>query len=759
MAEGTKTKDLTPKTVLTGNEEIAVNDNGQDRKVTTQAIADLGDGGGAQNDDELTIVNPSLKTPSGTATNQGDANIEYTANIQAILDELARLANASASIVANPVLIPITTTEAILDFDEDAPSTDPTILDVDEVNNELNLKVAGRYTYTTSLEIENTSNNTDHSVLVRTRNAANNALLTQRTVDIPSKTTRTDFRAVFYDLAEGEEPLDVIITLEGSNNTNLILNKFETTLSIGGVVGATSDVNVKVSENDTTAGKLSSKQQVGDEFTNEIVNPSGNENLLLKYKGWIYNAVRTFKHIFVSNADADYTITWPNKSGTPALLDDIDATEITLNPSQLEFTKKEQAFDYNQSGAQTLAVTDIGAKPGRLIYGTWLADGNVINKPSGMEDYSGLFVGNSYTPSDGDILDMYFATLRRGGNLLVRLNVINNGGGVAPVFPTIQSATVENADPDALVVVFSEAVNITDTTGLSLNFTTGTPKTLAGGITGDGTNTLTFALSADIEDSDVFTLEATASNNITSVATSNVLQATSQAVTNNVSAISNPGDVSGLQIWFDDSDEITIAHTSGSVTSQTDKSTNSYVREGAATWDQVDTLNIDGSVGVMILKDALGGNNININDDQGEVFVVWDRGPANARAYHTLKESGGTFVFIGSENTGVNSYGENSGGTTLKTSFNTNNVREYEIFNMNCDTVNTELNINGVSQSRTTPDSNGSWMSATGTSTQYGGIPGNNYEYNEREYIYYNRKLTSNERSAILVYLQNKWSL
>ncbi len=35
--------------------------------------------------------------------------------------------------------------------------------------------------------------------------------------------------------------------------------------------------------------------------------------------------------------------------------------------------------------------------------------------------------------------------------------------------PTVQTATVENADPDALIVVFDEPVNITNVTGLSLD--------------------------------------------------------------------------------------------------------------------------------------------------------------------------------------------------------------------------------------------------------------------------------------------------
>lgn len=96
--------------------------------------------------------------------------------------------------------------------------------------------------------------------------------------------------------------------------------------------------------------------------------------------------------------------------------------------------------------------------------------------------------------------------------------------------PTISSATIEDAAPSDLVVVFSEVVNITDLTGISI---TGTGAPAINSVSGTGTNTLTFVLSAAAQNGDSWTLDVAGTNNIIDGA-SNALAATSQAITNNV---------------------------------------------------------------------------------------------------------------------------------------------------------------------------------------------------------------------------------
>lgn len=98
--------------------------------------------------------------------------------------------------------------------------------------------------------------------------------------------------------------------------------------------------------------------------------------------------------------------------------------------------------------------------------------------------------------------------------------------------PTIQSATIEDAAPSNLVVVFSETVNITDLTGLSI---TGTGAPTINSVTGTGTSTLTFVLSAAATGGESWTLDVAGTNTITDNA-SNALAATTQAITNNVGA-------------------------------------------------------------------------------------------------------------------------------------------------------------------------------------------------------------------------------
>lgn len=98
--------------------------------------------------------------------------------------------------------------------------------------------------------------------------------------------------------------------------------------------------------------------------------------------------------------------------------------------------------------------------------------------------------------------------------------------------PTISSATVENANPSTLVVVFSEVVTITNVTGLTI---AGAATPTLSAPTGSGSNTLSFTLSAPLTNGQTVTLEVAGTNNIIDAA-SNALVAVSQPITNNVAA-------------------------------------------------------------------------------------------------------------------------------------------------------------------------------------------------------------------------------
>ena len=99
--------------------------------------------------------------------------------------------------------------------------------------------------------------------------------------------------------------------------------------------------------------------------------------------------------------------------------------------------------------------------------------------------------------------------------------------------PTITSATVENVNPNKLVVVFSEVVSITNTTGLTI---TGAATPTLSAPTGSGSNTITFTLSTALTNGQSVTLNVASSNTIKDAA-NNALAATTKAITNNVAAV------------------------------------------------------------------------------------------------------------------------------------------------------------------------------------------------------------------------------
>lgn len=80
------------------------------------------------------------------------------------------------------------------------------------------------------------------------------------------------------------------------------------------------------------------------------------------------------------------------------------------------------------------------------------------------------------------------------------------------VAPTIVSVRVDSLNPNALVVTTSKPVCWHSVvTGLSLAFTSGTPRTITAIESGDGTDTTTFTLSGNISQSDAFKLVVDAS--------------------------------------------------------------------------------------------------------------------------------------------------------------------------------------------------------------------------------------------------------
>ena len=138
---------------------------------------------------------------------------------------------------------------------------------------------------------------------------------------------------------------------------------------------------------------------------------------------------------------------------------------------------------------------------------------NTINLSSGL---SARLRGDNLSESKKNRL-FYIYDSRLSGDVYNRTILTNYAEELT--IPVILSATVENADKDALVVVFNVDVDVTSTTNTSLNFTSGTAKTISS-ISGSGTNTITYNLNGDIEQADVFTLDYATPSDVASTATS-----------------------------------------------------------------------------------------------------------------------------------------------------------------------------------------------------------------------------------------------
>ena len=115
------------------------------------------------------------------------------------------------------------------------------------------------------------------------------------------------------------------------------------------------------------------------------------------------------------------------------------------------------------------------------------------------------------------------------GSFRLPVSLTSSGDTTAP---TILTATVEDANPDKLVVVFSEVVTIANTTGLTI---TGAATPTLSAPTGSGSNTITFTLSTALTNGQSVTLNIASSNTIKDAA-NNALAATTKAITNNVAA-------------------------------------------------------------------------------------------------------------------------------------------------------------------------------------------------------------------------------
>ena len=214
---------------------------------------------------------------------------------------------------------------------------------------------------------------------------------------------------------------------------------------------------------------------------------------------------------------------------------------------------------HSQTKNVTVAATNIAP--------TTVADSYTMNEDTTLTTTTANGVLSNDSDADGDTLTAYLVSTTSNGSLTLNsdgtftyipnanyfgadsfvyraydgtvyssnrtVNItINDVAEPDTTAPTITTAKVENAEPNKLVVVFSEVVTITNTTGLTI---TGAATPTLSAPTGSGSNTITFTLSTALTNGQSVTLNVASSNTIKDAA-NNALAATTKAITNNVAA-------------------------------------------------------------------------------------------------------------------------------------------------------------------------------------------------------------------------------
>lgn len=170
------------------------------------------------------------------------------------------------------------------------------------------------------------------------------------------------------------------------------------------------------------------------------------------------------------------------------------------------------------------------------------------------------------------------------------------------VAPEVLYAYVPTADLDTLVVVFSEPVVYTSTTGVTLAFSVGTPRTISSIRGGKGTSEVRFKLSGNVAASDVFTVTFGSGNTFTDTS-GNALA----AVTVGVLWYTSPADI-GMP-WWDpsgyafSSGQWVATYNNGSHLLQSSGSNRPTTVEKG--YDGVTTLRFDGTDDYLASTDAL----------------------------------------------------------------------------------------------------------------------------------------------------------
>jgi len=171
----------------------------------------------------------------------------------------------------------------------------------------------------------------------------------------------------------------------------------------------------------------------------------------------------------------------------------------------------------------TITLDDATAVEGACAVMIWRGSSNPTFSGGTIQSISGVI-------TELGTYSIYFHYI----NSRININVFNVDGSVDITAPVLLSATIEDADPTDIVMVFSEAV-----TGTNLGFTiAGTTSTSFSSISGSGTTTITGVLGTSAATGETITLDYSSSTGDLEDSSGNVLASfTGSSVTNNIAGI------------------------------------------------------------------------------------------------------------------------------------------------------------------------------------------------------------------------------
>ena len=257
MADGKKINDPTLPEITepTGKEQIAVNNGGVDATIRIENI-----GGKTENTEDLPTTEPEKESPNGISANDKEVNIDLTNNIEVLYERItsltqaiANFASASMNLLAPTITIP--ETETRIDWTVDAPSSDPDILDYNDIDEYLELKKEYfRYQLQGVVYVQTTGQG-DKTITWRTRLQSDDTLLSTYTDTINGgngEFFKVNLGPVFIDTEDSE--IDVYISWECTDDEVDVLGGgvilIADNISEGGIVSTFSDFSFAIWNND-----------------------------------------------------------------------------------------------------------------------------------------------------------------------------------------------------------------------------------------------------------------------------------------------------------------------------------------------------------------------------------------------------------------------------------------------------------------------------------------------------------------------------